>query len=166
MNDDHNGKESAAYPAGFFPSKLNVPTAIADITICLALVALGLWFVINAFAMPAGRTMIGVGTFPMIVGGLLVALCLVQIVLSVRNFRTSGTITIQRPLGVPIGMVLMLLFPFSMDSFGYFQTAALWVPAFAWVAGGTELPTILTLTAVILGLAYFLFQMLLGTPLP
>ncbi|MCL1628971.1 tripartite tricarboxylate transporter TctB family protein [Roseibaca sp. V10] len=166
MTKDHNGKESAAPAAGFLRASLNVPTALADIAVCLALGALGLWFVVNAAGMPAGRTMIGIGTFPMIVGVILVALCLVQIGLSLRNFRNAGTISFHRPLAVPIGMGLMLLFPFAMDSFGYFQTAALWVPAFAWVAGVAELPTILTLTAVILGLAYFLFQMLLGTPLP
>lgn len=166
MNDDSSKKGSAAFAAGLLRSKLTIPAAVADVLVCLALGALGFWFVIQAIDLPAGRTMIGVGTFPMMVGSLLVALCTVQIALSLRNHKSAATIAFGRPLAVPIGMALMLLFPFSMDSFGYFQTAAIWVPAFAWVAGITELPTIITLTLVILGLAYFLFQMLLGTPLP
>jgi hypothetical protein len=166
VNERDNTKKSAAYVADFLRGRLQIPTALLDIIICLLLAALGVWFVVQAVELPAGRTMIGVGTFPLITSTFLVALCMVQIVLSLRNFRAAGTTVFDRPLAVPIGMVLLLLFPFSMDKFGYFQTAAIWIPGFAWVAGVTDLRTILVLTTVILALALVVFKVLLGTPLP
>lgn len=166
MNAGNNKKGSAAFAADLLRTKLAVPASVGDVFVCIALGALGLWFVIEAVDLPAGRTMIGVGTFPMIVGGLLTALCVLQIGLSLRNYKTGGAIEFGRPLAVPVGMALLLLFPFSMDSVGYFQTAAIWVPVFAWTTGIRELPTIIALTLIILGLAFFLFQMVLGTPLP
>jgi hypothetical protein len=166
VNEHDDSKKSAAFAAGFSGAKLRVPAALLDIIMCLLLGAMGLWFFVQAGRLPAGRTMIGVGTFPMITSALLMVFCALQIALSLRRFKSSGTTTFDRPLAVPMGMALLLLFPVSMDSFGYFQTAAVWVPAFAWVAGVSEIPTIITLTIVVLLLARFVFQMLLGTPLP
>lgn len=166
MTNRDNSNESAASAAGFTWAKLRVSSALLDIIVCLMLGAMGLWFFIQAGKLPQGRTMIGVGTFPMIASALLMVFCALRIVLSLRRVKSAGTTKFDRPLAVSTGMALMLSFPFSMDNFGYFQTAAVWVPAFAWIAGVSEIPTIITLTIVVLILARFVFQNLLGTPLP
>lgn len=142
-----------------------IPGWIADSIMALGLAALGLWFVVQAWPMPAGRTLIGVGTFPIVVGGLLVALCLGLVVWSLIQRHRTVNVVITRPVMVVIAMLLVLLFPTAMARFGYFPTALIWVPAFAWIAGLREVASIALITAVVLGLAYFLFQSLLGTPL-
>lgn len=62
-------------------------------------------------------------------------------------------------------MVMVLLFPTAMQQFGYYLTAVLWVPAFAWVAGMRDWLGFVIITAVILALARFVFEAILGTPL-
>jgi len=160
------GNQPAPAPKGAgLPRALGVPAWVADLVMCLALGGMGLWFVLNAWDLPAGRRLIGVGTFPKVLGMLLMLLCAAQIVLSVLTRRAGRTISVDRPLMVGIGIVLVLLFPVAMDRFGYYVTAVLWIPAFAWTAGMREPLTFLVITAVLLALARLVFEYLLGTPL-
>lgn len=145
--------------------ELVIPAWVADILVCLALAGVGLWFVLQALPMPPGRTMIGVGTFPKIIGMLLIVLCLLQAAGSVIGRERGGSVTTGRPLMVGIAIVLVLLFPAAMDRFGYYLSAAIWVPAFAWIAGMREIGAFVVITATVLALARFVFQGLLGTPL-
>ena len=142
-----------------------IPAWIADLVVCLALAGLGLWFVVKSLPMPQGRTMIGVGTFPLYIGLVLIGLCLLQIVLSLMARRRSGSVVAGRPVMVGIAIAMVLLFPSAMAQFGYFLAAAIWVPVFAWVAGMRELGGFVVITLAILALARFVFEGLLGTPL-
>lgn len=144
--------------------ELVIPAWIADVVICLVLAALGLWFVMKSLPMPPGRTMIGPGTFPRYMGLLLIGLCLAQMAASVLR-RGRGSVVAGRPLMVGIAIVMVLLFPTAMERLGYYLAAAIWVPVFAWVAGMREVGAFVVITVVILGLARFVFEGLLGTPL-
>ena len=165
MNDDRNTETPAPSGAGAFYA-LKLPAVVLDLIVCIALGALGIWFIVEATTLPDPRRMIGPGTFPMIAGALLTTLCIAQAVVSIRDRNTDTAVPFSRPLALPFAMALMLAFPFAMDSFGYYLTAVIWVPAFAWVAGMREIVTMAIITAIVLALARFVFQMLLGTPLP
>jgi len=145
--------------------QLVVPAWIVDVLVCVALAGVGLWFVLKALPMPPGRTLVGIGTFPKYIGGLLIVLCVAQAVGSFIGRVRGGSIATGRPLMVGIAIALVLLFPTAMDRFGYYLSAAIWVPAFAWVAGMREIGTFVVITGVVLGLAWFVFENLLGTPL-
>lgn len=161
-----SGKHPDPAPRGAgIPPSSGIPAWIADTLICLALGGMGLWFVVNAWALPGGRGLIGVGTFPKVMGILLILFCTAQIILSASSRRGGKRTSVDRPLMVAMGTVLILLFPVAMDRFGYYLTAALWVPAFAWIAGMREAVTFVVITAVLLGMARFVFEGLLGTPL-
>ncbi len=157
--------DQAPAPKGAGSRELVVRAWIMDVLVCAALAGVGLWFVLKALPMPPGRTMIGVGTFPKYIGGLLVVLCIAQAAGSFLGREKGGNVVAGRPLMVGIAMALVLLFPTAMDRFGYYLSAAIWVPAFAWVAGMREIGTFAVITAAVLGLAYFVFENLLGTPL-
>lgn len=166
MNDDDRDTKPPAPSGAGALYTLRLPSVVLDVTICAALGALGIWFIVEAASLPEPRRMIGPGTFPTIAGALLTTLCVAQAVISIRNRKTEAAVPVSRPLALPFAMALMLAFPFAMDSFGYYLTAVIWVPAFAWIAGMREIVTMLIVTAIVLALARFVFQMLLGTPLP
>jgi len=127
---------------------------------------MGLWFVVSAWALPGGRGLIGVGTFPKVMGILLILFCAAQVIVSATSSRRGGRSTsVERPLMVGMGIVMILLFPAAMARFGYYVTSVIWVPAFAWIAGMREPVTFIVITAVLLGMARFVFEGLLGTPL-
>lgn len=165
MTRDRDNETSAPSGAGVL-RRLQLPAVTLDLFVCITLGALGVWFIVEARTLDDPRRMIGPGTFPMIAGALLTTLCLAQAVVSIQNRRTDAAVPVSRPLALPFAIALMLAFPFAMDSFGYYLTAVIWVPAFAWVAGMREIMTMVIITAVVLALARFVFQMLLGTPLP
>lgn len=165
MTDDRQDKSPAPLGAGMM-RRLQLQAVVLDLFVCIALGALGVWFIIEATTLPDPRRLIGPGTFPMIAGALLTTLCIAQAAISIRNRKLDGSVPLNRPLAMPFAMGLMLGFPFAMDSFGYYLTAAIWVPAFAWVAGMREIVTMAITTSIVLALARFVFQMLLGTPLP
>jgi len=87
-------------------------------------------------------------------------------VLTIARRGDPSELVIDRPFQVLSAMVLVLIFPIAMDTFGYYLTALFWVPAFAWFAGARSWMTCLLVGAVVLALAKFVFEMLLGTPLP
>lgn len=146
-------------------TEISVPAWGLDVLVCLILAGVGAWFVIQSQSLPTGRTTIDPGTFPTIIGGLLVVLSLGQGAISILRRRQSGGVATMRPGFVGIAAVMILLFPTAMQMIGYFATAAIWVPVFAWVAGMRSLRGIVIMTLVVLALAYFVFARILGTPL-
>ena len=146
-------------------TEVSVPAWGLDVLVCLMMAGVGTWFVIQSRSLPPGRTTIDPGTFPTIIGGLLVVLALGQGLMSIMRRRQLGGVATMRPGFVAIAAVMILLFPTAMESLGYYITAAIWVPVFAWVAGMRSLSGIATMALVILGLAYFVFAKILGTPL-
>ena len=153
-------------PNGAGPTaEMSLPAWIMDLVVCLGMAGIGLWFAIGSRSLPEGRTTIDPGTFPGLVGWLLVGLSLAQAAASYAQRRNGGSIGTARPGFVALGMVMVLLFPTAMQQFGYYLTAALWVPAFAWIAGMRNWLGFVIITAVILALARFVFEAILGTPL-
>jgi hypothetical protein len=137
-----------------------------DLLVCIALIATGLWFVLSASALPVGRSAVTPATFPTIAGLLLIALSLVQAVISYRAQATAEPVEFERPLSVAIGMVLMLVLPEAVGRLGFYPVIVVWTLAFGWVAGMRSLLHIALTLAIILFVARFIFEMTLGTPLP
>ena len=146
-------------------AEMSLPAWIVDLFVCAGMAAVGLWFAIGSRSLPPGRTTIDPGTFPALVGWLLVGLSVAQALASFSHRRDGGSIATTRPGFVALGMAMVLLFPTAMQHFGYYVTAALWVPAFAWIAGMRQWLGFVVITAVILALARFVFEAILGTPL-
>src|SRR5690606_18301315 len=105
-------------------------------------------------------------TVPMIAGGLLIVLTVWGAVQSLMRIAAPSELVTERPFHVLFSMVLVLIFPPAIDVFGYYLTAALWVPAFAWLSGARSWITCLLVGAGVLAMARFVFEMVLGTPLP
>lgn len=147
-------------------SEITLPAALLDLLICGLLMIFGLAFVIGAMGMPTSNAAFDPGTFPMIAGGLLILLSAIQIGLTVTGRGARGDLTVQRPVWLAIGMVLIVAFPFAVETFGYYPVAAIWVPVFGVVAGIRRPLSLVITTAVVLLLAKGVFEMLLGTPLP
>ncbi|MBI1219934.1 MAG: hypothetical protein GC186_15440 [Rhodobacteraceae bacterium] len=160
MDDDDGLAKSIHTPV------LRVPGVAVDMAICGLLGAIGLWFLIGGLGMKGGKAAIGPGTVPAITGGCLMALSALQIGLAVLRRARLPVVEFQRPLWLVLGMVLIILFPSAVDEFGYFPVAVIWVPVFGWVVGIRSPVGLVVATAIVLALAKFVFEMLLGTPLP
>lgn len=146
--------------------RLGLPGHVYDLIVFAGLAGMGVWFLVGALGIEGGRSAVDPGTVPMIAGGLLVALCAAGAAQSLRTRRSSQEVEVARPLQVLLAMTLILVFPPAIDRFGYYITAALWIPAMAWVAGARAWTTCLLVTGAVLALARFVFEMTLGTPLP
>jgi hypothetical protein len=145
---------------------LVLPGALAEVAVCLVLAALGAWFLTGALALPKGRGAITPGTFPAIMAGGLIVLCLAQAALSLATARRVAAQRIERALPVAGGILLLLLFPALVERFGFYPVAALWLPAFALLAGQRHWTGLAGAVAVVLLLARGVFEAILGTPLP
>jgi hypothetical protein len=160
------GPETVPAPQGAGPTTaLAIPSWVLDLVVCAGMAGLGLWFALGARALPTSRAAIDPGTFPAIIGWLLVALCVMQAAASYAGRRDTAPAVTARPAMVGLGMAMVLLFPSAMEAFGYYVTAAIWVPAFAWIAGMRSWLGFVLITAIILGLARLVFEAILGTPL-
>lgn len=157
--------ETSQTPAAFDP-RLRISGLLFDLLICGVLAAVGIWFVVGALAMPGGKAVFNAGTFPAIVGAGLTGLALIQIVLSLKQRSQLSEVAVRRPVWLALAMVLIVLFPSAVDRMGYYPVAVIWVPAFGWIAGIRKPLGLIVATAIVLLLAKFVFEMLLGTPLP
>lgn len=162
----HSKENHRTGDPGRAEARLRLPGRAVDIGVCLALAAMGIWFVAEALDMPSGREAFAPGTFPIIAGGALALLSLLQLGLSVAGRGTLPMVEVQRPLWLVIGMAMMLVFPPAVERLGYYQVAVVWVPAFGWIAGIRSPLGLIAATLIVLGLGKFVFEMLLGTPLP
>lgn len=147
-------------------TEVRIPAPLFDVLICGILLVIGIWFVIGALRMPTSDAAFDPGTFPMIAATLLIVLSASQIVLTVMGKGTRGDVVFQRPVWLGIGMVLIVAFPFTVEAFGYYIVALIWVPVFGVIAGIRRPLSLVITTAVVLLLAKGVFEMLLGTPLP
>lgn len=143
-----------------------LPSYILDLLVCIVLIVMGTWFVHKALALPRDRDSVGPGTFPLFAGACLIALSAMQAVSSVLHRKTGNDVAFRRPVFVLQGMFLVLLFPEAIGRFGYYLTAAIWVPVFGWMAGIRKPLLLIVTTAIVLFLAKVIFEMFLGTLLP
>jgi hypothetical protein len=147
-------------------ARLTFSGSIYDLIVFTSLAAVGCVFVYGALEFSDEDKLVGAGTVPMIAGGLLVILSVWGLAGAIVRRRDSSEFVVDRPFQVLFAMVLVLIFPPAMDLFGYYLTALFWVPAFAWIAGARSWITCLLVGSAVLVLAKFVFEMLLGTPLP
>lgn len=162
----HGEEQDRTAGPGRAGQTLRLSGRAVDIGVCLALAAMGIWFVIEALQMPSGREAFGPGSFPIIAGGALALLSLLQLGLSVAARGQVPAVEVQRPLWLVIGMAMMLAFPPAVERLGYYPVAVVWVPAFGWIAGIRSPVGLIAATLIVLALGKFVFEMLLGTPLP
>lgn len=159
--------DTAATPATRHRApRIEAPGFVYDLLVCAVLGGVGAWFFVNALALPPGRRMVDTPTVPLIASGLLMVLCLVQAALSLATRHALAPLVVERPLQVPMAAALMLLFPAMIDQFGYYPVALVWLPLFGWIAGSRSAAALAGVTLAVLGLAYGVFQTILGTPLP
>lgn len=165
--DDSPRQDPAPVRASFVP-RLGLPAHVYDLVILGALAVVGATFLVAGIRLADDpRRLIDPGTVPAFAGGLLLLLSAAGIVQALRNRGTAEIETeIVRPFHVLLAMALVLIFPPAIDRFGYYATAILWVPAFAWTAGARRWSSYLIVLIVVLSLARFVFEMTLGTPLP
>jgi hypothetical protein len=147
-------------------SRIETPGHVYDLVVCGVIGAVGAWFFVNALALPPGRRMVDTPTVPLIASGLLMALCLLQGAISIATRRALAPLVVERPIHVAIAGLMMLLFPALIDRLGYLPVALIWLPLFGWIAGSRSALSLAAVTLAVLGLAYGVFQMILGTPLP
>lgn len=153
-------------PVPFVP-RLGIPAYLYDLIVYAGIAAVGLAFLIGGLGLEGdARRAIDPGTVPAVSGGLLVVLSVVGMVISFRNRGHAPEVEVARPLQVLLAMALILIFPPAIDKFGYYTTAIVWVPAFIWVAGARSWTSYFITLVMVLGLARFLFEKILGTPLP
>lgn len=150
-----------------FVPRLGLPAYVYDLIVYAGLAATGLAFLIGGLGLEGDpRRTIDPGTVPAIAGGLLVVLSAIGTVLALRSPSNLVEVEVDRPLRVLLAMALILIFPPAIDSFGYYTTAIVWVPAFIWAAGARSWTHYLIAIVTVLALARFVFEMTLGTPLP
>ncbi|MBD3764779.1 MAG: tripartite tricarboxylate transporter TctB family protein [Rhodobacterales bacterium] len=145
---------------------LKLPTAWFEAVVFVALAATGLWFVIGALDMPKSRAAFDPGTFPMLMGGGLMACSLLQVIVSLRGRSAAGQTMIERPLAVVTAALLLAAFPHAIEALGYYAVTIVWVPVLSLVAGLRSPVAIGITTLIVLFLAKVVFEMTLGTPLP
>ena len=163
--DDSRRQDPAPVRASFVP-RLGLPIFVYDLIVLASLAVVGAMFLVAGVRLADDpRRLIDPGTVPAFAGGLLLLLSAAGIVQALRN-RRMGETEIFRPFHVLLAMALVLIFPPAIDQFGYYATASLWVPAFAWTAGARHWSAYLVVLVVVLSLARFVFEMTLGTPLP
>lgn len=158
--DDSDGMQAVP------ETEVGIPAPLFDLIICGTLLVMGLWFIIAALKLPTTTAAFDPGTFPLISGSLLILLSAIQIGLTVAGKGRPGIVTFQRPVWLGVGMVLIVAFPFAVETFGYYIVAVIWVPVFGWVAGIRRPLSLVATTAIVLLLAKGIFEMLLGIPLP
>ncbi|MBV0893242.1 tripartite tricarboxylate transporter TctB family protein [Paracoccus sp. Z118] len=162
------GRERPGQPASApFVARLGVPANVYDLIIFAGLAVVGVAFVVGGLGLEDDpRRTIDPGTVPAIAGGLLVVLSGIGAVQAIRNRGCASDMEVARPFQVFLAMALVLTFPPAIDFFGYYTTAIVWVPAFIWAAGARNWASYLVALVLVLALARFVFEMLLGTPLP
>jgi hypothetical protein len=162
------GPEHPAKPAAAsFVPRLGLPAYVYDLIVYAGLAATGLVFLIGGLGLEGDeRRTIDPGTVPAIAGGLLVLLSVIGTVLALKSRSSLAEVEVERPLHVLLAMALILIFPPAVDSFGYYSTTSVWLPAFIWAAGARAWTHYLITMVMVLALAHFLFENILGTPLP
>ena len=150
--------------------RLEFRPEILDLFIATALGGLALAFWFGAAAFDEGDASgVGPATFPR---GLALLLGVVTLILALRaavglaRLRPQATASIERPLAVALGIVLVALFPLLMSSLGYYLATAAWLPLLLFVAGYRKPIGILVYTAGFLAFVKLGFDMILRTPLP
>lgn len=158
--------EHPARGARAFVPRLGLPGYVYDLIVFAGLAGVGAAFALGALTLEDGDRVINAGTVPAVTGTLLVVLSVVGAVQAIRARGEGPDVEIVRPFQVFLAMGLVLIFPPAIDRFGYYLTAILWVPAFVWAAGARNWTAYLIVLASVLILARFVFEMILGTPLP
>lgn len=126
----------------------------------------------GVFVLLASRQMIaqsggglGPGTFPMSLAYGLLGLVAIAFVALLRSGRDT-VVEVKRPVALVLSMALMVLFVPLVETVGYAWTIVPWTLAFALCAR-VRAPFLLVISvATVLFVAFVVFEVILGTPLP
>jgi hypothetical protein len=142
-----------------------------EVGVCLLLVALSVWFLLEARGLAEEYTdgSVGAATFPTAIAFLLVLAASGLVFRSAKRLVARAfehPVEIRRPLSILAGIVLVALFPSAMETLGYYPTAAVWLVLFGYMASVRRPLHLGGLTAGFLLFTWVVFEKILGTPLP
>lgn len=148
------------------PARLALPRRWAELAALVLIAGVGIWFLIGARALNERAVdLVGPGTFPMMAAILLLGM--VAIAAGLAWMSASGeTIEVKRPGAVGLAMVLLLAFVPLTEVFGYYLVILPWAVGFA-IAAKVRSPSMMGITlATVLFVAFVIFDLFLGTPMP
>lgn len=153
-------------PEGVDVATLRIPRKLGETAVLLLLGGLALVLLFQSRSMIAhGDDVVGPGTFPGIVAALLVGASALAIVKVLRSAKPPPVV-IKRPGALALAAALLISFPVLLEPLGYYALAIPWVFAFSWAAR-VRAPFLLGINLVTSFIvARFVFEALLGTPLP
>jgi hypothetical protein len=141
-----------------------------DLVVCLILIGISAWFLMKSreLEMESASGSIGPATFPATISVLLIIASTSLVLPSLKGLlqhKPVQPITFRRPVFVLLAVILFAVFPFAMQTFGYFPAAAVWLIFFGLIAGTRKFLQLCGLVIGFLIFAWVVFDKFLGTPL-
>jgi len=136
----------------------------ADLIGGVALIVVGLYFFIGAFHFAIGSpSHMGPGFYPMVVSGAVLICAVVIVANSLRTAQLPHPVAVRPMLAVFAGIAA---FGVSMSFFGFIPAAFLGVAVSAYGDRSATLKRAIILGIVTAFLAWIVFDLLLGLPMP
>lgn len=137
----------------------------------------GLLLVACAFALWIGadyiegstRGLMGPSGFPRGVAAVLGISSLIMAIralLALRSGSHGDEITVDQPLAVLINMVLIVVYPILIMTFGFYFATGPWLVALLFASGNRKIIPIIAYAVGFLVFTKLVFQMVIGVPLP
>jgi len=145
-----------------------IPKNIADISISLGCIGIGVWFLYESYKLPPNSSPsdIGPGIFPLLVSILLILCGILLIVSSIKKPKENGNITFYRIKNTLMFVIILIGYLFLMNIIGYYITTLVMVPLLLFATGIKNVKLILFILIIFLLIAFIGFDILLGVPLP
>lgn len=158
--------ETTADVATATPGRLALPLRVAELVALAVIAGLAVWFLIGAQALnERAADAVGPGTFPMMAATLLLAAVAVAAAVALRS-APGDVLEVKRPAAVGLAMALLLAFAPLTEMFGYYIIIVPWALGFA-LAAKVRSPMMMGITlATVLFVAFVIFDLFLGTPIP
>lgn len=138
----------------------------AEGAILVLVLLAGIWFWTSAqLIQTRSGDAVGARSFPTALAILLIGITGLALIRAIR--LPAGTqLTVRRPVALLTAMAMLLAFPWVVEVLGYYVIIVPWVLGFGWAAR-VRAPGLAAITlGTVLFVAFFIFQMVLGTPLP
>lgn len=164
MADHHNGEapsEEGVDVHTLTISRRHAETAILAVVFAVAVAA----FVAGLSIRSNSDDVVGAHTFPIALSAILAALSL-WLIVSAQRPPADDVITLKRPVGLIVGMLLLVSFPPLVEAVGYYLLIIPWLLLFGWAARVRSLFLISITLLTVIFVARVIFQMILGTPMP
>lgn len=149
---------------------LRVPARVLDASIGAVMLAIALWFWLEAAAIQShSRSLMGPVAFPKAISALLALCALLMIGRSLAPSRlaaAAAAVSVERPWFVLAAMGMTIAYPLLIGALGYYLATALWLPPFLWISGYRQPFGMVFGTLGFLIFTRVIFQHVLGTPMP